>query len=307
MPHDHASHSEHYNPQALAENGRALLIGIALNLGLVAAEATYGLLGHSMALLSDAGHNLGDALGLVAAYVATVLSARRPTRRLTYGWGSSSILAALFNSVLLMMAVGAISLGAIERFVYPEPVASQTMMAVAALAVVINSLAAMLFAHGSARDINIRAAFIHMAGDAAVSGGVLIAGFAIQQTGWLWLDPLVSLAINGVIVWATWELLTTAVGMSMAAVPRSIDPDAVSDHLRGLPGVAELHDLHIWSLSTTEIAMTCHLVMQQGHPGDRFLRGLQDSLTDLFQITHCTVQIEIDPHDAHDAIKHGNH
>ena len=300
--HDHHAHGEHGHSHggghahAPASFGRAFAIGVALNVGFVVVEAVYGLIGNSVALLADAGHNLGDALGLIAAWTASVLARRAPSARFTYGLRGSSILAALFNAVFLLVAVGAISLEAIQRLGSPAPVAGKTVMAVAAIGILVNGVTAYLFAAGRKSDLNLRGAFAHMAADALVSAGVVVAGFAILLTGWLWLDPLVSLVVNAVIVVGTWGLLRELLGMSMAAVPNAIDPAAVRGFLTAQPGVANLHDLHIWPMSTTEIALTCHLVMPQGHPGDAFLHGLCETLSARFSINHPTIQIETDEH-----------
>jgi cobalt-zinc-cadmium efflux system protein len=290
--HDHAHGGAHGH--APASFGRAFAIGVALNLGFVVVEAIYGILGNSVALLADAGHNLSDVLALAVAWLASELVKRAPTARFTYGLRGSSILAALFNAVFLLVTVGAISWEAIRRLGAPEPVAGRTVMIVAAVGIVVNGATAWLFAGGK-RDINLRGAFVHMASDAVVAAGVVAAGFAILLTGWLWIDPLVSLAINAVIVWATWGLLRDSLGMAMAAAPPGVDPAQVRAFLLGRTNVESLHDLHIWPMSTTEVALTCHLIMPQGHPGDAFLRQLAEDLATRFGIGHATLQIEIDP------------
>jgi cobalt-zinc-cadmium efflux system protein len=290
-PHDHSAHAH-----APASFGTAFAIGIALNLGFVVIEAVYGLLSNSVSLLADAGHNLSDVLGLGVAWLATVLARRAPTARFTYGMRGSSILAALFNAVFLLVTVGGLSWEAIRRLGSPEPVAGNTMMAVAAIGILVNGVTAWLFASGRKDDINLKGAFLHMASDALVSVGVVAAGLLILLTGWLWIDPIVSLVINGVIVWGTWGLLRDSVGMSMAAVPAQIDPAAVRTFLSARTGVVDVHDLHIWPMSTTENALTCHLVMPNGHPGDAFLHELAADLAQRFRINHTTVQIEVDQH-----------
>ena len=290
-PHDHSAHAH-----APASFGTAFAIGIALNLGFVVIEAVYGLLSNSVSLLADAGHNLSDVLGLGVAWLATVLARRAPTARFTYGMRGSSILAALFNAVFLLVTVGGLSWEAIRRLGSPEPVAGNTMMAVAAIGILVNGVTAWLFASGRKDDINLKGAFLHMASDALVSVGVVAAGLLILLTGWLWIDPIVSLVINGVIVWGTWGLLRDSVGMSMAAVPAQIDPAAVRTFLSARTGVVDVHDLHIWPMSTTENALTCHLVMPNGHPGDAFLHELAGDLAQRFRINHTTVQIEVDQH-----------
>jgi cobalt-zinc-cadmium efflux system protein len=274
--------------------GRAFVVGVALNLGFVIVEAIYGILGNSVALLADAGHNASDVLALTVAWAASELVKRAPTARFSYGLRGSSILAALFNAVFLLVIVGAISWEAIRRLGSPEPVAGKTVMIVAAVGIVVNGLAAWMFAGGQS-DINLRGAFVHMASDAVVAAGVVVAGFVILLTGWLWLDPVVSLAVNAVIVVGTWGLLRDSLSMAMAAAPSDIDPAQVRVFLAGRPGVENVHDLHIWPMSTTEIALTCHLVMPQGHPGDAFLHQLARDLADRFHIVHSTAQIEIDP------------
>ena len=290
--HDHAG--GHGHDHAPATFGRAFALGVALNLGFVIVEAVFGILSNSVALLADAGHNVGDVLALAVAWLASELVKRAPTARFSYGLRGSSILAALFNAVFLLVIVGAVSWEAIRRLGAPEPVAGKTVMIVAAVGIVVNAVTAWLFAGGKG-DINVRGAFIHMASDAVVSAGVVIAGFVIMMTGWLWLDPVVSLVINAAIVWATWGLLRDSLGMAMAAAPSTIDPTAVRAFLAGQTGVASVHDLHIWAMSTTEIALTCHLVMPGGHPGDDFLHRLAAELSDEFRIGHSTAQIEIDP------------
>ena len=289
--HDH-SNAGHGHSRAPKDFGFAFALGTALNLGFVVLEVIYGFIANSMALLADAGHNLSDVVGLLLAWGASVLVKRAPTERFTYGYGSSSILAALANAVFLLIAVGAIALEAIQRLGTPEPVASKTVILVAAAGIAVNGVTAWLFASGAKGDINIRAAFLHMAADAAISLGVVIAGFMILQTGWLTLDPVVSLIIAGIIVYSTWGLLRESAGLAMHAVPPSIDPSRVQDHLARLPGVTEIHDLHIWPMSTTETALTCHLVMPAGHPGDAFLTTATKSLHDVFEIRHATLQIE---------------
>ncbi|HZZ61296.1 MAG TPA: cation diffusion facilitator family transporter [Roseiarcus sp.] len=278
--------------------GSAFAIGIALNFGFVIAEAAFGFLSNSVALFADAGHNLGDVLGLGVAWLASELAKRAPSARFTYGLRGSSILAALFNAVFLLVTVGAISLEAIRRLGAPQPVAEKTVMLVAAIGIVVNGVTAWLFASGGKGDINVRGAFLHMASDALVSVGVVVAGLMILLTGWFRLDPIVSLAINAVIVWGTWGLLRESVSMSMAAVPSSVDPAGVREFLSTRPGVASIHDVHVWPVGATEIALTCHLVMPAGHPGDAFLHDLAAELARRFKIDHPTVQIEVDPESA---------
>ena len=293
--HDHLhKHDGHGHSHAPASFGRAFIIGIALNTGFVILEFVFGLFSNSVALLADAGHNLSDVLGLLVAWTASILVRRAPSARFTYGLRGSSILAAVFNAVFLLLTVGAIFWESLQRLGDPQPVAEKTVMIVAAIGVVVNGVTAWLFASGSKGDINLRGAFLHMASDALVSAGVVASGFVILLTGWLWLDPVVSLAISAIIIAGTWGLLRDSLGMSMAGVPRTVDPDAVSRFLESKPGVSSLHDLHIWPMSTTEVALTCHLVMPSGHPGDAFLKHLISELAE-FGIAHPTVQIEIDP------------
>ena len=294
--HGHGDHGGHaHGPghaHAPASFGKAFAIGIALNVGFVAVEATFGVLANSVALLADAGHNLSDVLGLVVAWVAMVLAKRAPSARYTYGMKGSSILAALFNAVFLLVAVGAIAWEAIQRFGEPAPVAGKTVMIVAAIGILVNGVTAWLFASGAKGDINIKGAFLHMAADAAVSAGVVIAGLVILYTGWTWLDPVVSIAIVAVIVWSTWGLLRDSLTLSLAAVPPGIDPAAVRSHLEGLPGVAALHDLHVWAMSTTETCLTAHLLMPGGRPDDAFLMDAAAGIRERFGIGHTTLQVE---------------
>ena len=274
--------------------GPAFAIGIALNLGFVGVEALYGWLSNSMALVADAGHNLSDVLGLVAAWIAAVLVRRAPTARFTYGLRGSSILAALFNAVLLLVATGGIIVEAVQRLLEPAPVAGTTVMIVAGIGILINGFTAWLFASGAQGDINIRGAYLHMMADAVVSVGVVLAGLVILAAGFDWIDPLVSLAIAVLIIVATWGLLRDSVAMSLAAVPPGIDPEAVRAHLAARPGVRGLHDLHIWSMSTTEVALTAHLVVAGGAPDRHFLKDTADTLRARFGIHHATLQIEIE-------------
>ncbi|NOT72333.1 MAG: cation transporter [Hyphomicrobium sp.] len=296
--HDHHGHDGHHpsdaHPHAHAPQdfGRAFLIGIALNTGFVVIEAVYGILANSMALLADAGHNLSDVFGLLVAWGAATLGKRAPTPRYTYGLRSSSILAALANAILLLIAVGAITWEAIGRFSAPEAVASQTVMMVAAIGIAINAATAWLFMSGRDDDLNIKGAYLHMAADAAVSLGVVVAAAIILATGWLWIDPLVSLAIAAVIVWGTWGLLRDAATLAVHGVPSGISTSDVRQALVTLPGVSSIHDLHIWAISTTETALTCHLVMPEGCPSDGFLASCARLLADRFKINHVTLQIE---------------
>jgi cobalt-zinc-cadmium efflux system protein len=272
--------------------GRAFAIGIALNSAFVLIEAGFGIWSGSMALVADAGHNLSDVMSLLIAWGAAYMSARPANSRFTYGYKSSSILAALANAGLLLVALGAILFETIERLFDPAPVEGWTMIAVAGVGIIVNGATALLFASGRKHDINIRGAFLHMAGDALVSVGVVIAGVAILITGELLIDPVTSLLIVGVIAWGTWGLLKDSVKLALLAVPDSIDESAVRGFLAGLPGVAAVHDLHIWPMSTTETALTAHLVMPGGQPGDAFLHEIAHELEHRFRIGHATVQVE---------------
>jgi cobalt-zinc-cadmium efflux system protein len=297
--HDHASHSHsghnhgHGHSHAPADYSRAFAIGLALNLGFVVVEVFYGLVADSVSLLADAGHNLSDVLGLVLAWGAAILSKRQPSSRYTYGWRRSSILAAFLNALILMVVTGGIAWEAIQRFWHPVPVQGGIVIVVALIGIAINTITALLFMSGRKGDINIRAAFLHMLGDALVSLGVVLAGIGIVLTGWQWLDPAFSLIISAVIVFNTWEVLTESFNLSIDAVPQGIEQQAVYTYLSERPGVAQVHDLHIWGMSTTETALTAHLIMPGGFPGDDFLRQLRQDLQGNFGIHHTTVQIEV--------------
>lgn len=298
--HDHGSGHHH----APADFGRAFAIGTVLNFAFVIVEGGAGLWTNSVALLADAGHNLSDVLGLLIAWGGAELAKRPASARFTYGLRGSSILAALTNAVLLLVAVGAILLETVQRFSEPTTVAGGTVMLVAAVGIVVNFSTAMLFARGRKGDINIRGAYLHMAADAAVSAGVVIGGALILWTHAAWIDPVVSLAIVGVILWSTWGLFTESLTMVLQAVPRSVDAQAVEQTLAALPGVSRVHDLHIWPMSTTEAALTAHLVMPDGHPGDAFLIDLQHRLEHDHGIDHITIQIELG--DGAECRMHGN-
>ena len=286
--HDHQGGHVH----APASFGWAFAIGITLNTALVLAEVIYGYIGNSTALLADSGHNLGDVLGLLVAWGASVASKQAPSGRFTYGFRGSSILAALANAVFLLVATGAIGLEAILRLRNPEPIEGITVMIVAGFGILINGATAMLFARGRHGDINIQGAFLHMAGDAVTSAGVLVSATLILRTGWLWLDPAMSLVICAAILWSTTGLLRSSFGMSMAAAPPNTDVDEVRSFLEKRAGVTQIHDLHVWPISTTETAMTCHLVMPGGNPGDDFLMECARTLKRTYRIGHATLQIE---------------
>jgi len=287
-PHAHGHDHDH----APASFSRAFAIGIVVNFGFVVAECVYGVVANSMALLADAGHNFGDVLGLAAAWAASILARRIPTRRYTYGLRSTTILAALSNAVLLLVAVGAIGVEAIQRLLHPAPVAELTVIVVSSIGVVVNGITALLFMSGRKDDLNIHGAFLHMVSDAAVSLGVVIAGFVILSTGWLWLDPAVSLGIAAIIFLATWRLLRGSVNLALDALPQGMEPAAVRRYLVDLPDVEKMHDLHIWAMGTTETALTCHLVMPTGHPDDARIAQIAAELNDRFGIAHVTIQVE---------------
>lgn len=292
--HDHGhSHGHgHHHHHAPTDFGPRFALGAALNIAFVVAEAVYGLIGHSLALLADAGHNLGDVLGLLAAFAAATLTKRGPSARYTYGLGSSSMLAALFNAVTLLVITGGVAWEAIRRLVSPEPVGGLTVMAVAAVGILVNGGTALMFVSGRKDDLNVKSAFQHMLADALVAAGVVVAGGLILLTGWRWVDPAVSLIVSAIIVWGTWGTLRESLDMVLHAVPAGIDPDKVRAFLAGQPGVDTLHDLHIWPTSTTETALTAHLVMPAGHPGDEVLAELCHALRDRFRIGHATFQVE---------------
>ena len=301
--HDHAhGHGHHHGPGSY---GRAFAIGVLLNSAFVLIEAGFGLWSGSMALVADAGHNLSDVLSLLIAWGAAYASSLPASGRYTYGYKSSSILAALANGALLLIALGAILFETIDRLFDPAPVEGTTMIAVAGVGIVVNGATALLFASGRKHDINIRGAFLHMAADALVSVGVVIAGIAILMTGGWWIDPVTSLIIVAIIGFGTWGLLRDSVKLALLAVPDSIDEAAVRAYLAGLPGVAAVHDLHIWPMSTTETALTAHLVMPAGYPGDAFLHDVAHELEHRFHIGHATVQVETGAED--DCHRHGAH
>jgi cobalt-zinc-cadmium efflux system protein len=272
--------------------GRAFAIGIFLNLGFVIVEATYGFLANSMALLADAGHNLSDVLGLAIAWAAATLAKRPPSRRFSYGLRGATILAALANALILLGAVAFIVYHAVVRLIVPDIVEGETIIVVAAIGIAINGFTAYLFARGRHGDLNIRGAYLHMLADALVSAGVVLAGIGIALSGWLWLDPVASLVVAALIFIGTADMLRESGIMALAGVPSSIDFDAVETHLSSLPGVARVHDLHIWSTSTTDFALTAHLVMPGGFPGDAFLHDCAHGIEHRFGITHSTLQIE---------------
>ncbi len=284
MAHDHSHSAGNYN--------RAFAIGVALNIVFVLIEAGYGLVAQSLALIADAGHNLSDVVSLLLAWGASILATRAATEKRTYGFRKATIMASLIGAVLLLVALGGIAWEALGRFLDPRPVEGMTVIVVAAIGVVINTATALLFVSGQKHDLNLRSAFLHMAADAGVSLGVVIAGVLILFKGWLWIDPVISLAIVVVILFGTWSLLRDSVNLAMDAVPEDIDIGAVRDYLLGLDNVSRIHDLHIWALSTTESALTVHLVVSDRALDNVFLSDLQHQLHERFDIEHATVQLE---------------
>jgi len=287
--HGHGHGHHHHVPK---DFGRAFAIGTALNLGFVLVEFGAGLFTHSLALLADAGHNLSDVLGLILAWGAATLAKRAPKGRHTYGLRKGTVLASLANAALLLAATGAIAWEAVRRFAAPTPVESGPVMIVAAIGIVINTATALMFMRGSKDDLNARGAFLHMAADAAVSAGVVLAALLMMLTGWLWIDSVTSLLIVAVIVLGTWGLLRDSLDMALDAAPRGIDPAAVREWLAGRPGVVEVHDLHVWAMSTTETAMTAHVVRPAADDHDDFLHEVCAELNSKFRIGHATVQVE---------------
>ncbi len=284
------SHSHTHTPKNFS---RAFAVSIALNTGFVIVEVSYGILANSLALIADAGHNLSDVLGLLLAWGAILLVRRLPTPRRTFGLKRSSILAALLNASFLLIVSGGVAWEAIQRLREPSPVAGGTVIVVALVGTVINTISAAMFFVGRKGDLNIRGAFFHLAADALVSIGVVLSGIMIMFTGWQWIDPVMSLVVIAVITSGTWQLFRESGNLILDAVPEEINPVAVSSYLEQLQGVARVHHLHIWAMSTTEICLTVNLVMPEGHPGDRFLEEVRHELRDRFEIVHPTIQIEL--------------
>lgn len=289
--HDHAhGHHHHGDPNTM---GRSFAIAIVLNLAFVGIEFFYGFLANSTALMADAGHNLSDVLGLMLAWGAAILAKRLPNQRYTYGLRSTSMLAALFNAMLLMVACGGIAFEAVQQLIHPDPVAGLTVSVVAGVGILINGFSAWLFMSGSKDDINIRGAYLHMAADAAISLGVLVAGVIVRYSGWNWVDPAVSMVIVAIIVYSTWSLLKQSLRMMLAAVPDNVDRAEIEQFLRDRPGVTEVHDLHIWAMSTTETALTAQLVTPAGYPGDVAVDAITRQLREDFSIQHSTLQVRL--------------
>jgi cobalt-zinc-cadmium efflux system protein len=282
----------HVHQLGRVSHGRAFAVGVGLNLTFVVVEVVFGLAAGSLALIADAGHNLSDVLGLLLAWGASVLARRLPTARHTYGLRRTTVLAALLNGVLLLIAVGGIGWEAVRRFSEPAPVRATVVIVVAAVGIVINTITALLFTAGRKGDLNIRGAFLHMAADAGVSAGVVAAGLGMAATGWSWLDPAISLAIVVVILWGTWGLLRDSVNLALDAVPEGIEPEAVEAYLGDLPGISGVHDLHIWGMSTTDVALTAHLVKPALEDDDAFIASASLELRQRFGIDHATFQLE---------------
>jgi cobalt-zinc-cadmium efflux system protein len=301
--HDHKAHSHghhghghghghHHHHAPAVGHGRAFAIAVGLNVTIVVVQALYGVLANSTALLADAGHNLSDVLGLLLAWGAAWLATRRPSARYTFGLGSSSILASLANAALLLFACGVIVAEAVDRLMHPSPVAGLDVFIVAAIGMVVNGLSAWLFMRGQ-EDLNIRGAFLHMVGDAAISGAVAVSGVVILFTNWTWLDPVMSIVVVGVVLYGTWGLLRDSVRLALDAVPPGIDLQRIRAFLAEQPGVTDVHDLHVWALSTTGNALTAHLVMPAGHPGDQTVDRIVATLRERFDMHHATLQVDL--------------
>nr|WP_240766622.1 cation diffusion facilitator family transporter [Paraburkholderia flava] len=289
--HSHSGHSHHHAPAA--GQGRTFALAVALNVLIVVVQAVYGVLAHSTALLADAGHNLSDVLGLLLAWGAMWLATRRPSARYTFGLGSTSILASLANAGLLLFACGVIVAEAIGRLFSPAPVAGLDVFVVATIGMVVNGFCAWLFMRGQEKDLNVRGAFMHMAADAAISAAVAVSGLVILFTGWVWLDPAMSIVVVAVIVYGTWGLLRDSVRLALDAVPPGIDMQRIREFLATQPGVTDVHDLHVWALSTTGNALTAHLVMPAGHPGDAAVDAMVGTLRERFEMHHATLQVDL--------------
>lgn len=294
--HDHHGHHGHHDRHHHGHDagpGRALAIGIALNLGFVCIEWGFGVYANSLALLADATHNLGDVLGLMLAWGAARLALRAPSSRFTYGMGASSILAALANALLLFAVTGGLVWEAVLRLQEPRTIEGAVVIGVALAGVVVNGLTAWLLHHGHEHDLNVKGAYLHMLGDAAVSVGVAVSGALIIYTGWAWLDPVMTIVVGIVIAWSSLSLLRDALNLALHAVPQNVDSEGVRIYLAAIPGVAEVHDLHIWAMSTTATALTAHLVTPAGHPGDDVLEEARRTIASRFGIKHVTLQVEL--------------
>lgn len=292
--HEGCEHGHAHHHHAPANFDKAFFLGVLLNTGFILIEIIYGLKANSLALLADAGHNIGDVMGLCMLWGASVLARQKPSERFTYGMRSSSILASLASALVLLVVVGGIVWESVLRFFRPEQTVSMTMIVVAAIGVFINGATAYLFMSGRKDDLNIRSAYLHMAGDAGISLGVVVAGGVIYFTGWYFIDPLVSFLIGVLIILATWSLFKDALVLAFDGVPAGIDPAAVKDYLKNLPGVSEVHDLHIWAIGTRDTALTVHLVIPSGHPGDVFMKKTSQELETKFKIGHATIQVELE-------------
>ncbi len=301
--HGHGGH-HHHHPAPTDGNGRAFAISVVLNLAIVVLQVSYGFIAHSTALLADAGHNLSDVLALVLAWGAIFLARRKTSARYTYGLRGSSILAALANAALLCVVSGGIAWEAVLRLTDPPHVGGMAVFAVAGAGLLINGLSAWLLMAGSKHDLNVRGAFMHMLGDAAVSLGVALSGLIILATGWYWVDPAMSLVVVVVVLFGTWGLLRESVRLALGAVPEQVDTQAIERYLTCLPGVEDIHDLHIWALSTTENSMTVHLVMPQGHPGDAFVDQIVACLGQDHGVHHATIQIDLGTSEHQCALDH---
>ena len=291
--HSHAPHHHAHAHAPAAGHGRAFALAVALNVAIVVMQAVYGVIAHSTALLADAGHNLSDVLGLLLAWGATWLATRRPSARFTFGFGSSSILASLANAALLLFACGVIVAEAVGRLFHPSPVAGLDVFIVALVGMVVNGFSAWLFMRGQEDDLNIRGAFLHMVADAAVSAAVAVSGLAILFSGWTWLDPVMSIVVVAVIVYGTWGLLRNSIKLALNGVPPGVDVQKIREYLAAQPGVTDVHDLHVWALSTTGNALSAHLVIPDGHPGDMVIDGIVGTLRAEFDMHHATLQVDM--------------
>ncbi|WP_341314631.1 cation diffusion facilitator family transporter [Paraburkholderia sp. IMGN_8] len=306
--HHHSHSGHHHHAHAPVEgHGRAFALAVALNVAIVVIQGIYGVIAHSTALLADAGHNLSDVLGLLLAWGAVWLTTRRPSARYTFGYGGSSILASLINAGLLLFACGVIVAEAVGRLMNPAPVAGLTVFVVATVGIVVNGISAWLFMRGQKEDLNIRGAFLHMAADAGISAAVAISGLVILYTNWTWLDPVMSLLVVAVVVYGTWGLLRDSVRLALDGVPAGVDLQHIHEYLAGQPGVTEVHDLHVWALSTTGNALSAHLVMPGGHPGDESLDGMVVTLRERFSMQHATLQVDLGTTEHRCAMDHPPH